>query len=223
MLSLVVSSLLASVDHRSIGDRMNEPKPTVGLLSSNPARSLSTDATDSKLSWSSFRGSFRQELGDVVTGVTLNQRKHADFFHTASVAKRVVDSESMKLDAQLTHDFATQDTKLEASLLTSNGVRVNADVDRGLNVGRIGVSKQFNDVPLSKHLGDRLTISPSLDVNARELTLELQQDVGSNVRAPAERPRAPALPAPSPRLRSPSAPCPSRAACRVPLPPRRTC
>lgn len=235
-----VFSLLASADDRSISDRMNSARTTVGLLSSNPTRSISvlraaparddplaqrrplrasrsnpqathsrrddlcgrfadrilhsraltfpsrpprssqSDSNDGKLSWSAFRGAFKQDVGDVQAGVTLNQARHAEFFETASVAKRVMDSDNMKLDAQLTHDFADKATKLEASLLTKNGVRIGADVDRNLKVGRIDISKEFTDVPLSRQLGDRLTISPSFDVAERELTVEVAQDVGSN-------------------------------------------
>lgn len=221
--------VLATLDDRSIVDRMASARTTVGLLSSTPSRSISvrraapgtrarralilrvrraphrarlmqrvracaraappphartqSDANSGKLSWSAFRGSFRQEVGGAQAGVTLDKQKHADFFHTAAVAKRVIDT-NLKLDAQVTHDFADQATKLEASLLTKQGVRVSADVDKNLKVGKVDLSKEFSDLPLSRQLGDRLTVSPSIDVNERELTVELQQDVGANVRRP---------------------------------------
>ncbi|KAG8470196.1 hypothetical protein KFE25_008617 [Diacronema lutheri] len=171
--------VLATLDDRSIVDRMASARTTVGLLSSTPSRSISSDANSGKLSWSAFRGSFRQEVGGAQAGVTLDKQKHADFFHTAAVAKRVIDT-NLKLDAQVTHDFADQATKLEASLLTKQGVRVSADVDKNLKVGKVDLSKEFSDLPLSRQLGDRLTVSPSIDVNERELTVELQQDVGAN-------------------------------------------
>jgi len=50
----------------------------------------------------------------VQTGVTLDQSKHSDFFSTAALAKRVVDKD-LKLDAQVTHDFSDQNTKIDAS------------------------------------------------------------------------------------------------------------
>ncbi|KAJ1618267.1 hypothetical protein T492DRAFT_849455 [Pavlovales sp. CCMP2436] len=183
VLSTLIIGILAAHDERSIVDRMGSARSTVPLLS-NPGRSISSDASG-KLSWSAFKGAWRQEVGDVTTGVSLNQAKHADFFDSASIAKRVVDTD-LKLDAQVTHDFSDKETKLAASLLTKNGVRVSTDLSKDLKIGKIDISKDFTDVPLSRQLGDRLTISPSIDVNEREVTLEVQQDIGSkNVFSPS--------------------------------------
>jgi len=129
------------------------------------------------LSWNAFRGSWRQDVGDVQAGVTLDRSKHSDFFHTAAVAKRVLDSDT-KVDAQVLHDFADQSTKVLASVLTKDGTRISGDVDRNLKLGRIELSKTLSDLPLSRQLGERLTVSPSVDVDTREVHLEVQQDVG---------------------------------------------
>lgn len=177
MLNTLLLGLLATNDQRSIVDRMNSPRSTVGLLSNAPQRTVSSDAQ--KFSWSAFKGSFRQNLGDFQVGAAVDQGKKSDFFHTASVAKKIVDSD-LKLDAQLTHDFADESTRLEASLLTKDGLRLSADVDRNLKVKSVDISKEFSDLPLSRQLGERLTLSPSVAVESRELTLELQQDIGSN-------------------------------------------
>eukprot|EP00304_Pavlova_gyrans_P006630 CAMPEP_0206042524 /NCGR_PEP_ID=MMETSP1466-20131121/6607_1 /ASSEMBLY_ACC=CAM_ASM_001126 /TAXON_ID=44452 /ORGANISM="Pavlova gyrans, Strain CCMP608" /LENGTH=264 /DNA_ID=CAMNT_0053417235 /DNA_START=57 /DNA_END=851 /DNA_ORIENTATION=+ len=178
MYASLILGLLASLDERSISDRMAEPRSTVSLLS-NPSRSVTSDGPNNGgLSWNAFRGSFRQNLGDAQVGVTLDKQKHNDFFNTAGLAKRIIDSD-LKLDAQVVHDFADSSTRLEASLLTKDGTRISGDVDRNLKLGRIELSKSLSDLPLSRQLGNRLTLTPSLAVGSRELTLEAQQDIGS--------------------------------------------
>lgn len=145
----------------------------------SPCSSVQSDANCDKMKWSAFRGSWRQEVGDVQAAVTVNQAAHADFFHTASIAQRVVDMDT-KLDAQVTHDFADGSTQVAASLLTKGGVRLASSIDRNFKVGCIEASTTFNDLPISRQLGDRLAISSSIDVNERELTLEVSQDIGKN-------------------------------------------
>lgn len=178
MYASLILGLLASVDDRSISDRISEPRATVSLMS-NPVRSLTSDAPNNgAMSWNGFRGAFRQNLGDAQVGVTLDKQKHNDFFNTAGLAKRLVDSD-LKLDAQVVHDFADRSTRLEASLLTKDGTRISGDVDNNLKVGRVELSKSLNDLPLSRQLGDRLTLTPSVALESREVTLEVQQDVGN--------------------------------------------
>mmetsp|Transcript_18873 Transcript_18873/g.48646 ORF Transcript_18873/g.48646 Transcript_18873/m.48646 type:complete len:263 (+) Transcript_18873:78-866(+) len=183
MYTSLVLGLLAYADDRSIVDKMSSPRATVPLLS-NPGRQISSDAKN-QLSWSAFRGAWRESIGDVQTGVTLDQSKHSDFFSTAALAKRVVDKD-LKLDAQVTHDFSDQNTKIDASLLTKDGLRISGDIDRNMKVGRVEVSKSLNELPLSRQLGERLTLSPSLEVESREITLEVAQDIGEkNVVVPS--------------------------------------
>lgn len=194
----------ASADERSIVERMHQPRATVPLLS-NPPRTLTVGpfarssgpakpakgwfgkpekVADNKVSWSSLRAGWRHDIGGLQTGVTIDQSKHADYFETASVAKRVIDS-NLQLDAQLTHSFASKCTKLAASGLTKHDVRVSGELDSRFRRVRVGLSKSFSNAPLSRFLGEQLAVSPTVDVGGRELTLEVAQDIGShNVVAP---------------------------------------
>lgn len=205
MIATIVLGLLASADERSIVERMHQARATVSLLS-NPPRTVAVGplfgvstkpakrssgwfskpekATENKVSWSSLRIGWRHDVGGVQTGVILDQSKNADYFESASIAKRVIDSD-LQLDAQVTHTFASKCTKLAASVLTKNDVRISSEVDSLFSRFCISFSKSFNDVRGSRLLGEQLTVSPTVNVGNRELTLEVAQDIGThNVFAP---------------------------------------
>jgi hypothetical protein len=202
MIAALVLGLLASVDERSIVSRMYQARSTVPLLS-NPPRSVTVGplsaspapaqsakrssgwfgkpekVVENKLSWSSLRVGWRHDIGGVQTGVIIDQSQHADYFETASIAKRVIDSD-VQLDAQITHTFASKCTKLAASVLTKHDVRISSEIDTHFSRFCVGVSKNFNDLPASRYLGEQLSISPTVNFGARELTLEVAQDIGTH-------------------------------------------